>query len=77
MDGANGTSNGILWQISGTKMTAYNALTLKSIYNTGQASGKRDTLPKVAHFATAVPINGKVYVGTTTSLVTYRLLSQP
>ena len=42
------------------------------LYSTGQ-SGTRDTLPAVGHFATQTVINGKVYVGTRTSLEAYGL----
>jgi hypothetical protein len=66
-------SNGILWQINGSNLTAYNAMTLQRIY-AGSQSGARDALPALPHFAQLVEVNGKVYVGTNSSLVVFGLL---
>jgi hypothetical protein len=65
---ANGTTNGILWQLTGSSISAFNATTLKKLYNSGRLSSP---LP---HFANLVVAHGKVYVGTNTSLVVYGLL---
>jgi len=71
---ANGTTSGILWQITGGALSAFDATTLVRLYNTGQAPGKRDVLPKLPHFANEVVVNGKAYVGTNDSLVAFGLL---
>jgi hypothetical protein len=61
-----------LWIISGAVLQAYDASTLKRLYTTAQLTS-RDALPTTAHFATRTVANGKLYVGTRTSLVTYGL----
>ena len=71
---ANGNSNGILWVKNGTALWALDAITLKKLYTSGQALNGRDTLPPTAHFATPIAANGKIFIGTQTSLVTYGLL---
>jgi PQQ-like domain len=73
---ANGNSNGILWVISGhsvPQLFAFDAVSLRPLYRSG-ASGKRDTLPQVGHFAVQTVANGKVYVATLNSLEAYALL---
>jgi len=72
---ANGNTNGILWAINGPHLYAFDARTLKMLYNTNQA-GTRDQLPATAHFATQTVANGRVYVGTKQGLVVYGLLHQ-
>jgi hypothetical protein len=72
---ANGTSNGVLWALNGPALYAFDAKSLKPLYNTSQA-GTRDLLPSVTHFVTQTVANGKVYVGTKQSLVVYGLLHQ-
>jgi hypothetical protein len=47
---------------------------LKTLYTTAQAPNSRDKLPPVPHFAEAIAADGKVFVGTQNSLVTYGLL---
>ncbi len=69
---ANGNTNGILWMISGNQLNAIDAVTLKLLYTSGQ-SGTRDTLPAVPHFVTQTVANGRVYVGTKTSVEAYGL----
>src|SRR6202163_1862240 len=69
---ANGTSNGVLWAITG-QLLAFDAVSLKLLYTTGQAPNGRDTLPPVGHFVTQTVANGKVYVGTRNSLEAYGL----
>ena len=63
---ANGTTNGLLWLISGPQLVAFNATTLQPLYNTNQATGGRDKLGTAAHFVTQIVANGKVYVATET-----------
>jgi hypothetical protein len=70
---ANGNTNGILWAISG-QLLAFDAVSLKMLYGTSQAPNGRDTLPAVGHFATQTVANGRVYVGTRTSLEAYGLI---
>jgi len=69
---ANGTSNGVLWVITG-QLLAFDAVSLKLLYTTNQAPNGRDTLPPVGHFVTQTVANGKVYVGTQHSLEAYGL----
>jgi hypothetical protein len=73
---SNGNSNGILWFTSGNSLRAANAVTLKTLYTTNQNSS-RDVLPKLAHFATLIAADGKIFIGTTNSLVAYGLLNGP
>jgi hypothetical protein len=84
---ANGNSNGVLWAINGTQLSAFNACIsqnpcqgfapLQLLYTTNQAAGGRDKLPAVAHFATQTVANGKVYVATQTTLEAYGLFHTP
>lgn len=73
---ANGNSNGIVWQLQGANsqgsLQAFDAVTLKRLYAASQ-SGSRDALPPVPHFAQLMEVNGKVYVGTNSSLVVFGL----
>ena len=69
---ANGNTSGILWLLSGNNLDALDALSLKLLYSSNQ-SGTRDKLPALAHFATQTVANGRVYVGTQTSLEVYGL----
>lgn len=73
---ANGTSNGIVWQLQGSgsyALQAFDAITLERIYNAAQTPA-RDALPAFPHFAQLMEVNGKVYVGTNSSLVVFGLL---
>jgi hypothetical protein len=69
---ANGNINGLLWVISGGHLYAFDATTLKMLYNTSQVSA-RDDLPPISHFITQTVANGKVYVATRTTLEVYGL----
>ena len=69
---ANGNSNGVLWVLNGA-LSAFDAVSLQLLYNTNQASAKRDLLPPLGHFVTQTVVNGRVYVGTQNSLVAYGL----
>src|SRR5882762_1741408 len=69
---ANGNSNGVLWTITG-QLLAFDAVSLKLLYTTNQAPNGRDKLPPIGHFVTQTVVNGKVYVGTRTSLEAYGL----
>jgi outer membrane protein assembly factor BamB len=74
---SNGNSDGIVWLVRNVKgiplLSAYDATTLFLLYDTGMATGGRDTLGTIGHFATPTVANGKVYAGTQTQLVTYGL----
>src|SRR5258706_14011098 len=67
---ANGKSNGIMWVTNG-QLLAFDAVSLKLLYTTGQALNERDTLPAVGHFVTQTVANGRVYGGTRNSLEAY------
>jgi Bacterial Ig-like domain (group 1) len=69
---ANDNTNGILWALT-SQLSAFDAVSLKLLYSSSQAPNGRDTLPPVGHFATQTVINGKVFVGTQTSLEAYGL----
>jgi hypothetical protein len=73
---ANGSSNGIVWIVEPVKaiLHAYNATNLADeLYNSSQNSA-RDALGSNVKFAPVTVANGRVYVGTRTSLVTYGML---
>ena len=77
---ANGTTNGLVWLLRGPSynapwLTAFSATNLAITYSSNLAAGNRDTLGPVAHFATPTIADGKVYVGTTTQLAVYGLMS--
>jgi hypothetical protein len=73
---ANGTSNGIVWAIenSGAVLFAYDATDLtKELYDSNQAANSRDHFSG-NKFITPMVVNGKVYVGTQTSVAVFGLL---
>jgi hypothetical protein len=75
---ANGTNNAICWNIDASTyktsgpsvLHAFNAYTLAELYNSTQA-GARDTLGGSVKFTVATVANGKVFVGTETSLAVF------
>jgi hypothetical protein len=77
---ANGNTNGIVWAIEngGTGVLhAYDATNLGTeLYNSNQATGGRDQFPDSGNckFVTPLIANGKVFVGTPTSVVVFGLL---
>lgn len=77
---ANGATNGIVWAIEngGTGVLhAYDAANLATeLYNSNQAAGGRDQFPDNSNckFVTPMIANGKVFVGTPTSVVVFGLL---
>lgn len=71
---SNGNTDGILWTNAGGQLSAYDASNLLLLYKSNQ-SGTRDTLPPTAHFASQTVVNGRVYIGTQTSLEVYGLFS--
>jgi hypothetical protein len=73
---ANGTTNGIVWAIenSGAVLYAYDVTDLtKELYNSNQAANNRDHFSG-NKFITPMVVNGKVYVGTATSVAVFGLL---
>jgi PQQ-like domain len=75
---SNGSQNGIVWVAENTNpavLYAYNAATLVELYNTNQAANGRDQFGAGNKFITPLIINGKVYVGTTTGVGVFGLLS--
>jgi len=73
---ANGSANGIVWAIenSGAMLFAYDAADLtKELYDSNQAAGNRDHFSG-NKFITPVVVNGRVYVGTPTSVAVFGLL---
>ena len=70
---ANMHTNGILWVITGSQLYAFDAVSLKMLYNSNQVK-TRDPLPPISHFITQTVANGKVYVATRTTLEVYGLL---
>jgi hypothetical protein len=71
---ANGTTSGILWQLSGSTLCAYDAVSLQRVYTSSHAPNNRDQIPTLPHFASFFVANGKLYVGTNDSLVVFGLL---
>lgn len=70
--------NGIVWAAENTSpavLHAYNAFNLHEIYNTNQAANQRDQFGAGNKFITPMVVNGKVYVGTTTGVAVFGLLS--
>jgi hypothetical protein len=74
---ASGNSNGILWflNVGGPALLALDANSLQILYTSGQAANGRDTVPAVAHFATPIVADGRLFVGTQNSLLVYGLLA--
>jgi hypothetical protein len=73
---ANGTTNGIVWAIenSGAVLYAYDATDLtKELYNSNQAVNNRDHFSG-NKFITPMVVNGRVYVGTASSVAVFGLL---
>jgi hypothetical protein len=71
---ANGTTGGVLWQITGPYLVAFDAVTLVRTYSSSLAPNHRDELPPLPHFANMMVANGKVYVGTNNSVAVFGLL---
>ena len=72
---ANGSNDGIFWNLGGGGVLfALDAKTLSLLYRSDQAANRRDTVPPLAHFATPMVADSKVFIGTQNSLVVYGLL---
>jgi fibronectin type 3 domain-containing protein len=75
---ANGAVNGILWGLdrNSNELRAYDASNLgNELYTSDQAANGRDQVGSVIKFSLPTIVNGKVYVGTSSGLVGYGLLS--
>jgi hypothetical protein len=73
---ANGATNGIVWAIEngGAVLYAYDATDLtRELYNSNQAANNRDHFSG-NKFITPMIVNGKVYVGTQTSVAVFGML---
>jgi hypothetical protein len=73
---ANGTTNGIVWAFENSGILyAYDATDLtKELYNSNQAANSRDHFSGGGKFITPVIVNGRVYVGTPSSVAVFGLL---
>lgn len=69
---ANGNTNGVLWFLSGNNLNALDAVSLLPLYSSSQVAD-RDKFPKPAHFATQTIANGRVYIGTGSTLEAFGL----
>jgi hypothetical protein len=75
---SNKGSNAIVWAAENTNpavLHAYNANTLVELYNTNQAANGRDQFGAGNKYIIPTIINGKVYVGTTTGVGVFGLIS--
>jgi hypothetical protein len=75
---ADGNKNVIVWATENTNpavLHAYNGESMVEIYNTSQAPNGRDNFGAGNKFITPMIANGKVYVGTTTGVGAFGLLS--
>jgi hypothetical protein len=73
---ANGTSNGIVWAVehAGTAVLhAYDATSLRELYNSSQAAGARDEFGAGNKFITPTIADGMVFVGTPKSVAVFAL----
>lgn len=75
---ANGNAQGIVWALdwSAGTLFAYDATDLtKELYDSNQAASNRDHFSAVGgHFITPMVANGRVYIGTKTSVAVFGLL---
>jgi hypothetical protein len=74
---ASGTANGIVWAVENSSpalLHAFNATNLQELYNSSQAANKRDQFGNGNKFITPMVVNGKVYVGTPSSVAVFGLL---
>lgn len=74
---ANGTANGIVWAVENSSpavLHAYDASSLKELYNSNQAANGRDHFGNGNKFITPLVANGKVFVGTPSGVAEFGLL---
>jgi hypothetical protein len=70
---SNGTANGILWVMNGVNLYALDPVTFKTFYNTTKAPNNRDNTGPLPHFPEPIAADGKIFIGTKNSLLTYGL----
>ena len=82
---ANGTTNGIVWDVQGGGATdttapailhAFDAVTLTELYTSAQA-GTRDQIGLFSKFVTPTIADGKVFVGAVNTVAVFGLLPPP
>jgi len=73
---SNGNSNGIVWALAGSVLYAYDATDLSNLlYTSNQAAANRDHIAAVGgSFITPMVGDGKVYIGTGTTVAVFGLL---
>ena len=74
---ANGTSNGVVWAVENSSpavLHAYDAITLKELYNSNQAANGHDQFGDGNKFITPLVVNGKVFIGTPSGVAEFGLL---
>jgi hypothetical protein len=74
---ANGTTNGIVWGVENSSpavLHAFDATTLKELYNSNQAANNRDQFGSGNKFITPMEVNGMVFVGTPNGVAVFGLL---
>ena len=74
---ADGTANGIVWAVENSSpavLHAYDAVTLRELYNSNQAPNGRDHFGNGNKFITPLIANGKVFVGTPSGVAEFGLL---
>jgi uncharacterized protein YjdB len=75
---SNGAANGIVWALDreSRNLFAYDATNLSTLlYTSAQAAGGRDSFSNVGgHFITPMVANGKVYIGTGSTVAVFGLL---
>lgn len=74
---SNGSSDGIVWASSNTSpavLYAYDASSLKELYDSNQAANGRDHFGNGNKFITPLIVDGKVFVGTQNSVGEFGLL---
>ena len=74
---ASGTANGIVWAVENSSpavLHAYDASSLKELYNSNQAANGRDHFGDGNKFITPLIVNGKVFVGTPSGVAEFGLL---
>ncbi len=74
---ANGTANGIVWAVENSSpavLHAYDAASLQELYNSNQAASSRDHFGNGNKFITPMIANGRVFVGTPSSVAEFGLL---
>jgi len=76
---ANGSQNGIVWAIEHSNPSVLHAYKAQNIgtelYNSNQAPSRRDQFGEASHFGTPTIVHGKAYVGTTSGVTAFGLLT--